>query len=117
VLATASREGARYATRYQTDSVTGARIIPNALVPTIENYVLNTSAENNNKGGYGLLTLLPSNAAAAVVLDGTGLTTGMVGAPVGVRVTAQKYWLFLNHLIPGLTNPQVLASKTTMACE
>ena len=41
VLATASREGARYATRYQTNPVTGARLIPNALVPTIPNYVLN----------------------------------------------------------------------------
>ena len=66
VVATASREGARYATRYQTDAVTGARLIPNALAPTIPNYVLNTSAENGGKGGYGLRDLLPSNAAPTV---------------------------------------------------
>ena len=117
VLATASREGARYATRYQTNSTTGARLIPNALVPTIQNYVLNTAVENGGSLGYGLRGLLPSTAAPAVVLDGAGLTNPTLGNPVGVQVTAQKYWLFLNNLIPGLTNPQVLASKTTMACE
>ena len=111
VVATASREGARYATRYQTNTTTGARLIPNALVPTIQNYVL-TSA------GYNLTSLLPSTAAPTVPTPtGSGYTTGTVGLPVSVQVTAQKYWLFLNHLIPGLTNPQVLKSTTTMACE
>ena len=110
VLATGSREGARYATRYQTDPTTGARLIPNALNPTIQNYVLTAA-------GYNLTSLLPNNAAPTVTLDGTGLTTGTTGLPVGVKVSAKKYWLFLNNLIPGLTNPQVLASKTTMACE
>jgi Flp pilus assembly protein TadG len=118
VLATASREGARYATRYQTDSSTGARLIPNALVPTIPNYVLNTSVQNSNKGGYGLLGLLASNAAPTVPTPtGSGYTTGTAGLPVSVKVTAKKYWLFLNNLIPGLTNPQTLSSTTTMACE
>ena len=110
VLATASREGARYATRYQTNSTTGARLIPNALIPTIQNYVLTAA-------GYNLTSLLPSNAAPAVAPDGAGYTTGTAGQPVSVQVTAQKYWLFLNNLIPGLTNPQPLASTTTMACE
>jgi Flp pilus assembly protein TadG len=111
VLATASREGARYATRYQTNPVTGARLIPNALVPTIPNYVI-TSA------GYNLTSLLPSNAAPEVPTPtGSGYTTGTAGLPVSVKVTAKKYWLFLNHLVPGLTNPQVIASTTTMACE
>ncbi len=118
VLATASREGARYATRYQTDAVTGARLIPNALAPTIPNYVLNTSAENGGKGGYGLRGLLPNNAAPTVPAPtGGGYTTGTAGLPVSVQVTAHKYWLFLNHLIPGLTNPKILTSTTTMACE
>ena len=81
VLATASREGARYATRYQTDAVTGARLIPNALAPTIPNYVLNTSAENGGKGGYGLRDLLPSNAAPTVPTPtGGGYTHGNGGA-------------------------------------
>ena len=110
VLATASREGARYATRYQTNSTTGARLIPNALVPTIQNYVLTVA-------GYNLTSLLPSNAVPAVIPGGAGYTTGTAGQVVSVQVTAKKYWLFLNNLIPGLTNPQTLSSTTTMACE
>jgi len=119
VLATASREGARYATRYQTDSGTGARLIPNTLVPTIQNYVLNTPAQNggSSKPGYGLKTLLPSNAAPAVTPGGAGLTTGTAGAALSVTVSGKKYWLMLHYLIPGLTDPQTLASTTTMACE
>jgi Flp pilus assembly protein TadG len=117
VLANASREGARYATRYQTNAGTGARLMPNALNPTVQNYVLNSAAENNNTVGFGLRTLLPGNAAPAVVPGGTGYTTGTVGAPVSVQVSAQKYWLFLNRLMPGLSNPQTLRSTTTMACE
>jgi Flp pilus assembly protein TadG len=118
VLATASREGARYATRYQTDPVTGARLLPNALSPSITDYVLNTSEENGGKGGYGLRSLLPANAAPTVPTPtGSGYTTGTAGLPVSVQVTAGKYWLFLNHLIPGLSNPKLLSSTTTMACE
>jgi Flp pilus assembly protein TadG len=118
VLATASREGARYATRYQTDPVTGARLLPNALSPSITDYVLNTSEENGGKGGYGLRSLLPANAVPTVPTPtGSGYTTGTAGLPVSVQVTAEKHWLFLNHLIPGLTNPKLLSSTTTMACE
>ncbi len=118
VLATASREGARYATRYTADASNNP-VLPNALVPTIENYVLNTSEQNGGKGGYGLLTLLPTNAAPAVTPGGAGytMTTYTAGLPVSVQVTAKKYWLFLHNLIPGLTNPQVLTSTTTMAHE
>ncbi len=110
VLASASREGARYATRYQTNPTTGARLIPNALVPTIQTYVLTAA-------GYNLTSLLASNAAPAVIPGGAGLTTPTPGFSISVQVTAQKHWLFLNHLIPGLTDPQTLSSTTTMACE
>ena len=110
VLASASREGARYATRYQTNSTTGARLIPSALVPSIQNYVLTSD-------GYNLTSLLPNNAAAVVTPGGAGYTTGTAGQVVSVQVTAQKHWLFLNNLIPGLNNPQDLTSTTTMACE
>jgi Flp pilus assembly protein TadG len=111
VIATGSREGARYATRYTTDSSTGQRTIPSSLNPNIHDYVL-TSA------GYNLTTLLPSNATPDVPTPtGTGYTTGTAGLPVTVTVTAQKYWLFLNRIMPGLSNPQVLSSTTTMACE
>jgi Flp pilus assembly protein TadG len=117
VLATASREGARYATRYQTNSTTGQRLIPNALPTSIKDYVLNKPEENSCNCGYGLKYILPSNANPNVLPGGSGLTTGTQGAPVSVKVTANKYWLFLNRVMPGLTNPQPLASSTTMACE
>jgi Flp pilus assembly protein TadG len=116
MLATASRAGARYATRYQTDSG-GQRLALNSLSPTIQDYVLNTSEQNGGNGGYGLRALLPNNADAAVTLRGPGYPAGTVGASVSVTVTGEKYWLLLNHLIPGLTNPQLLASTTVMACE
>jgi Flp pilus assembly protein TadG len=117
-LANASREGARYATRYQTDPVTGQRLTPDNLTPTIQNYVLNTDAQNGGQGGYGLRTTLPSDANPTVPTPtGAGYATGTTGAVVSVTVTAEKHWLFLNHLIPGLTNPQPLKSVTSMACE
>jgi Flp pilus assembly protein TadG len=116
MLATASRAGARYATRYQTDAG-GQRIALNNLNPTIRDYVLNTSEQNGGNGGYGLRALLPSNADPTVSLGGPGYPGGTVGASVSVTVSGQKYWLFLNHLIPGLTDPQLLASTTVMACE
>ncbi len=118
VLATASREGARYASRYQTDSSTGQRLVPNALNPTIHDYVLNKPEENDGIHGYGLKYLLPSNANPTVPTPtGAGYTTGTAGAAVSVTVSAQKYWLMLNYLIPGLTNPQPLTATTVMACE
>ncbi len=116
MLATASQAGARYATRYQTDS-SGQRIPLNNLNPTVQDYVLNSSAQNGGNGGYGLRALLPSNADPTVTLGGPGYPDGPVGASVSVTVSGEKYWLLLNHLIPGLSNPQLLASTTVMACE
>jgi Flp pilus assembly protein TadG len=116
MLATASRAGARYATRYQTGSG-GQRIPLNNLNPSVQDYVLNSSDQNGGSGGYGLRALLPNNADPTVTMGGPGYPTGTVGASVSVTVTGEKYWLLLNHLIPGLTNPQLLASTTVMACE
>jgi len=119
-LATASREGARYATRYQTDPGTGQRLTPNNLTPSIQDFVLNTPAQNggSNEPGYGLRTMLPSDANPAVPTPtGAGYTTATPGTAVSVKVTAEKHWLFLNWIIPGLQNPQVLSSTTVMACE
>ena len=116
MLATASRAGARYATRYQTDAG-GQRIPLNNLTPSIQDYVLNTSQQNGDNGGYGLRALLPNNADPNVTLGGPGYPAGTVGASVSVTVSGEKYWLLLNHLIPGLTNPQLLASTTVMSCE
>jgi Flp pilus assembly protein TadG len=116
-LATASREGARYATRYQTDSGTGERLIPASLNPSIQNYILNNPGENGGTNGYGLKDILPSDANPTVTPGGAGYTTGTAGAPVSVKVAAQKTWFVLNHFLPTLTNPQPLYSTTVMACE
>jgi Flp pilus assembly protein TadG len=109
-LASASREGARYATHYRSPAV-----IPNALSPSVQDYVLNTPTENGGSGGIGLSSLLPSDAAAAVIPGGPGYTTGT--GSVSVQVTAKKYWFMLSYLIPGMTNPQVLSATTWMTCE
>ena len=39
LVTNASREGARYGTRYTTDSTTGAHLIPNAFDPTISAWI------------------------------------------------------------------------------
>jgi Flp pilus assembly protein TadG len=106
MLTTASREGARYATRYQTDPVTGQRLLPNNLNPTVEAWVTTN-----------YLGLLPADANLSVTPGGSGYITGTTGAPVSVTAGAQKRWFVLSHFIPTLTNPQPLASTTVMACE
>jgi Flp pilus assembly protein TadG len=107
VLTTASREGARYATKYQTDPGTGARLTPDKLSPSVASYLTVTE---NYPG------LLPADADFSVTTPwGTGYTTG--SGPVYVKVNAKKYWFFLGNLVPGLTNPQPLSSTTVMTCE
>jgi len=107
VLTTASREGARYATRYQTDTSTGARLTPNNLSPSVSDYLTTTE---------DYPSLLPLDADFAVTTPwGAGYTTGT--GPVYVKVTAKKYWFLLSNLVPGLTNPQPLESTTVMTCE
>ena len=116
VVTNASREGARYGITYQTDA-NGVRKVPNAFTPTIANYVLNTSTQNSGKGGYGLLTLLPSNANPTVTLAGTGYTTGNKGTGLEVTVTATKTWLVVSGFIPGLGTQTTLTAKSVMLCE
>lgn len=106
VIATASREGARYGTRYQTNPQTGQRVAPINLNPTIETWV------TSNYSG-----LLPANANLTVTPGGSGYSTGTTGAAVSVAVAAQKHYFILNNLMPGLTNPQPLNSTTIMTCE
>lgn len=106
VIATASREGARYATRYQTDPTTGVRLAPSALTPSVQSYV------SSNYAG-----LLPSDANLKVIPGDTGYTSTTQGAPVKIQVTAEKYWFFLGNFLPGLQNPQLLSSSTVMSLE
>ncbi len=106
VLATASREGARYATRYTTDPTTGVRLAPDALSPSVQSYV------TSNYSG-----LLPSDANLTVTPGDSGYTATTQGLPVSIRVSADKYWFFLGNFIPGFTNPQPLSSTTVMSLE
>jgi len=112
IVINASREGARYATRY-----TGT--VPSAKTPTISDYVLNTSAENGGKGGVGLKALLPTEANPQVPTPtGTGYTSiTPPGQPVSVEVTAVKNWWVINNFIPGMGSSTTLSSTTTMAVE
>ena len=120
VITNASREGARYGITYRTNA-SGARIAPNAITsPTIKNYVLNTSAQNSNKGGFGLKSLLPSDANPDVTFPTTspnGYTTGTKGYPIQVKVTAVKHWFIISSFIPGFDDTITLTASTIMLCE
>ncbi|MCX5890582.1 MAG: pilus assembly protein [Deltaproteobacteria bacterium] len=104
VITNASREGARYGSRFTIDS-TGNHIIPaNITSPyTIAGYV------TNYYGGSVTNLTVPTPT-------GTGYTSGTSGDPLTVTVTAQKNWFFLGNLL-GFTNPQTLTATTTMALE
>jgi Flp pilus assembly protein TadG len=97
LMSDASREGARYATRYWTTGTT--RILPKDLNPSVTNFVLNTSAENSGKGGWGLTSLLPADASPNVTPGGPGATwtnaTSVAGQDFIVTVTATKTWFVL----------------------
>jgi Flp pilus assembly protein TadG len=111
IIINASREGARYGARY-----TGTP--PIALNPSISNYILNTSAQNNDKGGVGLTSLLPDANPQVPTPTGTGYTSiTPPGQPLSVTVTATKDWWVVNRFIPGMNSSITLSSTTTMAVE
>jgi len=123
IMSTASREGARYATKYHTDS-TGNHILPSALSPSISDYVINTSTQNSGNGGYGLASLLPSGASPSVSSEdltsttlSPGYTTGNPGDDITVTVAATKNWFIINKFIPGLSDHITLTARTVMKCE
>ncbi len=105
VITSASRAGARYGVAFtdvDTSGPTAVRRAPNALSPTIQNYVL-----NNCLAGTGI--------TATVTPGGAGYTTGAKGQPVQVTVTATKRWFLLNRFVSGL--PTSLTATTVMPCE
>ena len=119
LMSDASREGARYATRYWTSGTT--RILPKDLTPSVTNFVLLTSAQNSGKGGWGLTSLLPSDASPSVIPGGPGATwsnaSNVAGQDFIVTVTATKTWFVLGNLIPSLGPSKLLSVTTTMTCE
>jgi hypothetical protein len=122
LLSNASREGARYGTRYITD-VHKDRVFPQNLTPSISNYILYNSAENGNLGGWGLSHLLPSDANPQVSLSGDGYNntsgdaTTLVGEDLTVTITARKTWFVIGRLLPWLGSYKTLKVSTTMKCE
>jgi Flp pilus assembly protein TadG len=106
-ITNASREGARYGITYTTNA-SGVRVAPNALSPTIKNYILTK---------YLTSGLLPDDANPSVTLGGAGYTTGTKGAPLEVTVTATKTWFMVSGFVPGLGDQKTLGAKTVMLCE
>jgi Flp pilus assembly protein TadG len=111
LMSDASREGARYGTRYLTDA-SGHRILPKNLNPTVANYVLQT---------WGLTSRLPADASPTVVPSGAAATETnasiLAGEDFIVTITATKTWFVLGSLIPGLGSSKTLNVTTTMTCE
>jgi Flp pilus assembly protein TadG len=116
-LQNACREGARYATRYQTKTDgSGDRLLPSALTPSIQNYILDTALKNAGS------SLLPADAGVVVTPSGAGYTetivTNLPLEDLTVQVTAKKYWFILNKLVPGITGDYVnITVAATMKCE
>ena len=120
VLSNASREGARYGTRYVTD-IHNRRLLPQNLTPTISNYLINDAAENGGSGGWDLASALPADANPQVSVSGPGFTTTdpstLAGKDITVRVMARKTWFVVGRLLPWLGDYKDLAVETTMKCE
>lgn len=94
----ASREGARYGSRYNESA--GTRSYPNALSPSIVSYV---------QDNYGAsLTVTPS---------GAGYTSTTAGSDLTVTVSATKTWWILGTLIPSLGSTMNVTSSTVMKLE
>ena len=122
LMSDASREGARYGTRYQTvPGNTTKRLLPTALSPSISNYILKTAADNDGKNGFGLKSLLPPHNNAEAVPTGVAATetdgSVLAGEDLTVTVTFTYNWLVLGNLVPGLGNSINLSVTTTMKCE
>jgi Flp pilus assembly protein TadG len=122
LLSNASREGARYGTRYVTSGTDPTdRLLPQNLTPSISNYVLNNSKENGNLGGVGLSHLLPVDANPQVNLSGPAATatdpTALAGEDLTVTITARKTWFVIGRLLPWLGSYKDLQVSTTMKCE
>jgi len=112
IVSNASREGARYGTRS-----TGSTAAANALNPSISNYILNTSAENGDKGGLGLYNQLQGDNPTVPTPTGPGYTDSTSGNALYVKVTATKTWWVVNKFVPGMEPTSTISSTTCMAVE
>jgi Flp pilus assembly protein TadG len=117
VLSDASREGARYGTRYKTyfDPTKGTvRTLPKNLSPSISDHVLLPAYAD-------YASRLPSTPTPTVTPSGDGWTatdpTTLAGKDLVITLTATKTWWVLGALIPTLGSSKLLTVKTTMTCE
>ena len=117
VVSDASREGARYGTRYVTyfDPTKGTvRTLPKNLIPGISNQVLLPAYAD-------YASRLPSTPTPTVIPSGAGWTatdpTTLAGKNLVITVTATKTWWVLGSLIPGFGSSKLLTVNTTMTCE
>jgi Flp pilus assembly protein TadG len=101
----ASREGARYGSRYTTNAA-GAHLIPNVFSPTIAAWVTSKYA-----------SLMPADANLQVTPGGAGYTSGAPGADLSVAVSATKTWWVVGKLVPGLGTTTTVSSTTWMKVE
>jgi len=119
-MSNASREGARYGTRFVQNAAKD-RVLPQNLSPTISNYLLYNSGENGGQGGWGLSHLLPADATPIVTPSGSGWTEAnpatLPGKDLTVTVSARKNWLVIGRLVPGLGSYRDMTVSTTMNCE
>jgi Flp pilus assembly protein TadG len=106
----ASREGARYGVKYKINPSTNFPYFPNALTPSISNYVKLPTAD----GGLGYSALLGSDVE--VTPGGPGYTGGLAGQILTVQVTAYKHWFFLGNWM-GFTDPKQIDQITAMQLE
>ena len=105
IIINASQEGARCGSRYPGS-------LPSALTP------LNTSAQNNNKGGVGLTSLRPAANPEVPTPAGKGYTSiTPPGPPLSVTVRATMDWGVVNKFVPGMESSTTLSCTTTMAVE
>jgi hypothetical protein len=114
MVSDASREGARYGTRYKTyfDPLKGTvRTLPKDLSPTIKNHVL-----SSDYADYA--SRLPSDSNPDVVPSGNGWTTTdpttLAGKDLIITATATKTWFVLGYILGG---NKLVTVKTTMTCE
>lgn len=104
-VSNASREGARYGTRYTTDT-SGNHLLPNAISPTISSWVTSKYS-----------SLLPSDANLTVTPGGAGYTSGTPGDDLSVTAIATKHWWVVGSLIPGLGTTKTISVTTWMKVE
>jgi Flp pilus assembly protein TadG len=106
IVSNASREAARYASKFHADPATGAQIKPSALTPSVSAWTISKYAG-----------LLPSDANLAATPGGPGYTSGTAGDDIQVTVTAIKTWFVLGKLVPSLGSQKNLSATTVMKCE